>query len=161
MTKNDLLPCPLCGGHATEVWPDGRTYHYIKCDACGCRTATHVAAHGGSARDDWNCRAASADLSEFGVDGDWDAAAHIRLLRANGGPSSGYTADLIERLHAALAATEIASLRRELEEARAKALDEAIALVNAMPAHSYPSIEFAHSARIAAAIRALAAGREG
>ena len=119
MTKNDLLPCPLCGGHATEVWPDGRTYHYIKCDACGCRTATHVAAHGGSARDDWNCRAASADLSEFGVDGDWDAAAHIRLLRANGGPSSGYTADLIERLHAALAATEIASLRRELEEARA------------------------------------------
>lgn len=36
---------------------------------------------------------------EFLPGGDWDVAAHIRLLRAGGGPSSGYTADLLERLY--------------------------------------------------------------
>ena len=42
------------------------------------------------------------ELVCFDAGQDWDAAAHVRLLRQNGGASSGYTADLIERLHAAL-----------------------------------------------------------
>lgn len=42
------------------------------------------------------------ELVIFEAGQDWDAAAHVRLLRQNGGASSGYTADLIERLHTAL-----------------------------------------------------------
>lgn len=32
------------------------------------------------------------------MSGDWDALAHVRMLRDGGGPSSGYTADLIDRM---------------------------------------------------------------
>jgi hypothetical protein len=41
-------------------------------------------------------------VDEFGPGGTWDAMAHVRFLRAAGGASSGYTADLIERLYAAV-----------------------------------------------------------
>lgn len=30
---------------------------------------------------------------------DWDAEAHVKFLREQGGPSSGYTADLLLRVH--------------------------------------------------------------
>lgn len=39
----------------------------------------------------------------FAPGADWDAEDHVRFLRAQGGSSSGYTADLIEKLHIALA----------------------------------------------------------
>lgn len=42
------------------------------------------------------------ELVIFEAGQDWDAAAHVRLLRQNSGASSGYTADLIDRLHTAL-----------------------------------------------------------
>ena len=48
----NALPCN-CGGYGVEHWPDGSTRHYIQCDKCGRRTATHLASHGGSARDEW------------------------------------------------------------------------------------------------------------
>lgn len=48
------------------------------------------------------CPANDIDINVFGPGGDWDAAAHVRLLRAAGGASSGYTADLIERLYEAV-----------------------------------------------------------
>lgn len=54
--------------------------------------------------------------SDFGPGNDWDAAAHVRLLRGQGGASSGYTADMIERLH-----TAVATLTRERDEARDRA----------------------------------------
>ncbi len=50
-------------------------------------------------------------MSEIRDGGDWDAAAHVCLLRENGGASSGYTADLIENL-----ATALASLSAKVEE---------------------------------------------
>lgn len=47
-----------------------------------------------------------ADLIDFGPGSDWDAGAHVRLLRENGGASSGYTADLIQNLHCQLSKLE-------------------------------------------------------
>ncbi len=49
------------------------------------------------------------EMGEFGPGQDWDARAHVRLLRTNGGASSGYTADLIERLYTELIAAALAS----------------------------------------------------
>lgn len=43
-------------------------------------------------------------IEKFGPGADWDAAAHVRVLRQNGGASSGYTADLIQNLHCAVTA---------------------------------------------------------
>lgn len=43
-------------------------------------------------------------IEKFGPDADWDVWAHVRLLRANGGASSGYTADLIQNLHCTVVA---------------------------------------------------------
>jgi hypothetical protein len=40
--------------------------------------------------------------SEFSANGNWDALAHVRFLRGQGGASSGFTADLIERLFLSL-----------------------------------------------------------
>jgi len=56
-------------------------------------------------------------LTSFDDGGDWDVAAHVRLLRANGGASSGYTADLLQNLHCALRALleSNAALERELQ----------------------------------------------
>ena len=42
------------------------------------------------------------------MSGDWDALAHVRILREGGGPSSGYTADLIERMWRQRASARIA-----------------------------------------------------
>lgn len=55
--KSELLRCPLCGGKPYEHFVGATTHHYIECKQCGCRTATHVGSHGGSAKDDWNIRA--------------------------------------------------------------------------------------------------------
>lgn len=41
-------------------------------------------------------------MVDFGQSCDWNAMAHVRFLRAQGGASSGYTADLIEKLYEAL-----------------------------------------------------------
>lgn len=85
---------------------------------------------------------------EYGPGGSWDADAHVRLLRENGGASSGYTADLIERLAADLhSATkvcrghsqaviaqnaEITSLRAQLADARRTAIEECAKSVEAL-----------------------------
>lgn len=65
-------------------------------------------------------------IEKFGPDADWDAGAHVRLLRANGGPSSGYTADLIQNLHCTVVALarQAEALQRENAEK-----DERIALL--------------------------------
>ncbi|GMB80494.1 hypothetical protein NN6n1_12760 [Shinella zoogloeoides] len=57
-------------------------------------------------------------IEKFGPDADWDAGAHVRLLRANGGPSSGYTADLIQNLHCTVVALarQAEALQREAEK---------------------------------------------
>lgn len=59
-------------------------------------------------------------VEKFGPDADWDAGAHVRLLRANGGPSSGYTADLIQNLHCTVLtlARKAEALERENAELR-------------------------------------------
>ena len=41
---------------------------------------------------------------EFGIGGDWDAVTHTTFLRATGAGMAGYTADMIERIYAALIA---------------------------------------------------------
>lgn len=60
LDSKGLLSCPFCGGGAKEHWPNSSTRHFIECGKCGARTATHLASHGGSARDDWNRRHLSA-----------------------------------------------------------------------------------------------------
>lgn len=45
-------------------------------------------------------------MSEFDQSGDWNAMAHVRFLRAQEGASSGFTADLIEKLYLALDRSE-------------------------------------------------------
>jgi hypothetical protein len=45
-------------------------------------------------------------MSDFDSNGDWNAMAHVRFLRAQGGACSGFTADLIEKLYLALVRSE-------------------------------------------------------
>lgn len=59
-TGGNALPCK-CGGYGVEHWPDSSTRHYIECDNCGRRTATYLASHGGSARDEWISASAQAE----------------------------------------------------------------------------------------------------
>lgn len=58
MQNDDLKPCPFCGGQAEEVFPDASTRHFIRCTNCGGKSALNLASHGGSAKNDWNRRAA-------------------------------------------------------------------------------------------------------
>jgi len=58
-------------------------------------------------------RVTESDFSK----GDWDATAHIRFLRAQGGAGAGYTADLIEKLAAALDA-QAAAFAERMDAAR-------------------------------------------
>lgn len=61
------------------------------------------------------------DLVErFGLGSDWDATSHAAFLRAAGGGTAGYTADLIEALYSALTlqSEQIAALQAERERLR-------------------------------------------
>lgn len=74
----------------------------------------------------------------FAPGADWDAEDHVRFLRAQGGSSSGYTADLIEKLHIALAD----------ERRHADALAEALANVEYMSrSHASDDLLAQHRAR--------------
>ena len=63
-------------------------------------------------------RAELLALDAFDEGGSWDAPSHVRFLRAQGDGSSGFTADLIEKLYQALrtrAATALTGARAEIE----------------------------------------------
>lgn len=65
------------------------------------------------------------------MSGDWDALAHVRLLREGGGPSSGYTADLIDRMWRQRASARMAmqTVITALEELNAADLEIGLAMM--------------------------------
>lgn len=61
-TREELLPCPFCGGAGIEKWADGgAAINWIQCGDCGAK-GPHSGriGHDGSGSRNWNRRAASA-----------------------------------------------------------------------------------------------------